>query len=72
MAAEYANMTSTSGSNIPLLNKTCYKRDDDSGEGWNFKIECKLKAGTKYFLVIRTYNTFRTQKFTNIYIEKIK
>ena len=72
MAAEYANMTSTSGRNIPLLDKTCYKRDDDSGEGWNFKIECKLKAGTKYFLVIRTYNTFRTQKFTNIYIEKIK
>ena len=30
--------------------------DDDSGSGNNFKITCKLQAGTEYYLEVRTYS----------------
>lgn len=75
MAIQYANSSPTSAGDIELFDTLpiqCYQQDDDSGNWYNFKIECNCKAGITYFLVIRTYSTDETQKFTNIYIQKIK
>lgn len=46
------------------------KKDDDSGDGYNFSITQECKAGVTYYLAIRTYSPQKVQSFVNIFVEK--
>lgn len=45
--------------------------DDDDGEGYNFRLECNLTAGTTYTFGVRYYDSSKTDtisfKFGNVY-----
>lgn len=74
---EYANSTIIQGStdaNSIFVNSdkiTPLIYDDDSGVGYNFKMNWECEAGKTYYLVIRTYSPDRMQSFSPVCIQKI-